>query len=58
MALYKLQKDPLNMSRDGSVRKECGNNRYLSIPLHDLTNTDYIEYKAWVDAGNTPEASD
>ena len=27
------------------------------IPTDD-TNTDYIEYKAWLAAGNTPEAAD
>lgn len=27
------------------------------IPLTDEDNSDYIEYKEWLDAGNTPEAS-
>ena len=31
------------------------------IPIHSpscLTNQDYIEYKAWLDAGNTAEEAD
>ena len=27
------------------------------IPFDEL-NTDYLEYKEWLDAGNTPEAAD
>ena len=30
----------------------------LCIPLVDPLNKDYVVYKAWVDAGNTPEAAD
>ena len=28
------------------------------IPFNDLDNRDAVEYKAWVDAGNTPDAAD
>ena len=28
-----------------------------TIPIDD-GNRDYIEYKAWLDAGNTPQAAD
>ena len=30
----------------------------LCIPLIDPLNKDYVVYKEWVDAGNTPEAAD
>ena len=33
----------------------------LYVPIAEpscLTNIDYIEYKAWLDAGNTPEDAD
>jgi len=36
--------------RNGQPDKAC-------IPFDDA-NTDYIEYKAWLDAGNTPEEAD
>tara|TARA_R100000008_G_C3540559_1_gene144522 strand:- start:45 stop:230 length:186 start_codon:yes stop_codon:yes gene_type:complete len=32
----------------------------VCVPIHPpscLTNTYYVEYKAWLDAGNTPEAA-
>ena len=28
------------------------------VPLTDESNMDYVSYKAWLDAGNTPEAAD
>ncbi len=28
------------------------------VPLGDIDNRHYQEYKAWLDAGNTPEAAD
>ena len=30
----------------------------LCIPLTDPLNIDYVVYKEWVDAGNTPEDAD
>ncbi len=32
-------------------------NTRVTFPIDDDSNVDYIEYKAWVDAGNTPDAS-
>ena len=54
MAIYKLQKPALE-SEATSVLLDQGGGNFLSIPLSDTTNTDYIEYKAWCDAGNTPD---
>ena len=54
MAIYKLQKPALE-SEATSVLLDQGGGKFLSIPLSDPTNTDYIEYKAWCDAGNTPD---
>ena len=56
MALYKLTK-----TGDGfaaCVRKNVSSTESIIIPLSATDNTDYIEYKAWLDAGNTPEAAD
>ena len=56
MALYKLTK-----TGDGfaaCVRKNVSSTESIIITLSATDNTDYIEYKAWVDAGNTPEAAD
>ena len=58
MALYKLVNEPYGSTKLGAIRKqESGSNVIISIPL-DSNNTDYQEYLAWVDAGNTPEAAD
>jgi len=57
MALYKLVKDPIE-NTDVVVRKDLGGGNYIEIPLSATTNADWIEYKAWVDSGNTPEAAD
>ena len=52
---YKKLIDPITKkeSTNTILRKEDN----ASIPFDDA-NTDYIEYKAWLDAGNTPEAAD
>ena len=51
--MYKKIKGP-----DGkeltSIRRKADN---ACIPFDDA-NTDYIEYKAWLEAGNTPEEAD
>ena len=63
MAQYKQIKDPST----GSVSTKFISTTFIStnkgtitkhIPLDEPDNTDYIEYKAWIDAGNTPEAPD
>ena len=54
MAIYKLQKPALE-SEATSVLLDQGGGKFLSIPLSDPSNIDYIEYKAWCDAGNTPD---
>ncbi len=52
--IYKLQK---NLQGDvSSVCKDCETYR-LDIPFV-ADNKDYIEYLAWVAAGNTAEAAD
>ncbi len=56
---YKLVADHINPATGKTVtaieviRKEDN----ARIPFDD-DNRDYIEYKAWLDAGNTPEAAD
>lgn len=57
MAIYKLQKSELQ-TEASSVLLDDGSGTVLSIPLSDPHNTDYIEYKAWCDAGNTPDPLD
>ena len=57
MAIYKLKKSELQ-SEASSVLLDDGSGTVLSIPLSDPSNTDYIEYKAWCDAGNTPDPLD
>lgn len=59
MAEYKLFKN-LEGETSGVMRRlgTVGTSRReLYIPF-DLKNTDYIEYLAWVDNGNTAEAAD
>tara|TARA_B100001057_G_C22227764_1_gene710787 strand:- start:65 stop:235 length:171 start_codon:yes stop_codon:yes gene_type:complete len=52
---YKYLKDFVTntTATDVILRKEDN----ACIPI-DEGNRDYIEYKAWLDAGNTPEAAD
>jgi hypothetical protein len=58
MALYKLVNEPYSSTELGSIiKQESGSNVIISIPL-DSNNTDYQEYLAWVEEGNTPEAAD
>jgi|TARA_B100000900_G_scaffold99910_1_gene82597 hypothetical protein len=45
---------------DGNPIAECVIKRISDgavIPF-DEENVDYIEYKTWIDAGNTPQAAD
>ena len=58
MSLYKLQTklpgDPFQF-----IIKKGPSDRPDSIFKDgNLNNPDYVEYKEWVDAGNTPEAAD
>ena len=54
MAYKLLENDPQTGAANKNViRKSDG----AAIPFDD-ENKDYQEYKAWVDAGNTPEAAD
>lgn len=53
MAEYKLRHNPKLNKVDAILKKTEG----LVIPI-DTENTDYTKYLAWVDAGNTAEASD
>ena len=55
--MYKLTKDPITQAQDRMVIKKLGNGHELHIPFKD-ENIHYIEYKAWLAAGNTPEAAD
>ena len=59
MALYKLKND-FKGDLSGIIKNlgTVGTSRYeIYIPIAP-DNTDYQEYLAWVDAGNTPEAAD
>jgi len=53
MAEYKLRNNPKLDKVDAILKKTEG----LVIPI-DTENTDYKEYLAWVDAGNTADAAD
>ncbi len=50
MALYKLTKTGEGFP--ACVKKNVGTNQSIIIPLNAPGNSDYIEYQAWVDAGN------
>tara|TARA_R100000458_G_scaffold2569_1_gene2102 strand:- start:2301 stop:2468 length:168 start_codon:yes stop_codon:yes gene_type:complete len=53
---YKLSK--LNSAgKQTTVIRTNADGTKTYIPFEDL-NSDYIEYKAWVAAGNTPEEAD
>ena len=52
---YKLVKDP--MTSEINVVNKIFTGRCLSIPF-DEANTDYQEYLAWVEEGNSPDPAD
>ena len=54
---YKLIKNPRTGETDQCIQYTDSSNIIKFIPYAE-DNTDYIEYKAWLDAGNTPEAAD
>ena len=58
MAQYKQMKDPSTGSVSTKFISSIEGSVIKHIPLDAPDNTDYIEYKAWLDAGNTPEAAD
>ena len=51
---YKLVADSPTMGPANVVKRKEDN---ADIPFND-ENYDYQQYKAWLDAGNTPEAAD
>ena len=53
--IYKLVKDP--SSNTENVVMVTIDGVQWSIPFDD-DNTQYQQYKVWLEAGNTPEASD
>ena len=54
---YKLIRDPRTGNTDQCVQYTDSSIIVRLIPYYE-DNTDYIIYKAWLDAGNTPEAAD
>ena len=56
MALYKLQKNSLTGQVEAII-KNISESRKLGIPLNEDC-PHYVEYLAWVAAGNTAEAAD
>ena len=59
MALYKLTKT--GEGYPACVKKTVSTGdvkESIIFSVNATDNPDYIEYKAWVDAGNTPEAAD
>ena len=59
---YKLAGKHTDNAPDGNGGKDIDTQIFRTsdgaiIPTDD-TNTDYIEYKAWLAKGNTPEAAD
>ena len=59
---YKLAGKHPDNAPDGNGGKDIDTQIFRTsdgaiIPTDD-TNTDYIEYKAWLAKGNTPEAAD
>ena len=54
---YKLIKDFITGKTDQCVQYTDSSSIVKLIP-YDEDNTDYVIYKAWLDAGNTPEAAD
>ena len=56
MALYKLTKT--GEGYPACVKKNVSDKESIIFSVNATDNPDYIEYKAWLDAGNTPEAAD
>ena len=54
---YKLVKDPMTGKTDSVKLTGSPDENVLIIPFDD-NNSHYVEYKAWVAAGNTPDPAD
>ena len=58
MAKYKLLWDSINKKENGVLLKsDDSDSSGLGIPF-DPSNTDYQEYLAWVEEGNTADPAD
>ena len=57
---YKLIRNPMTGVEDGVRLSSDTDNivKIIDIKNANSDNCDYLEYKAWLDAGNTPEAAD
>lgn len=54
MADYKLLKSPYDNTTDKVVLRK----KDMAYIPYDDDNRDYIEYKVWLDEGNTPDPAD
>jgi hypothetical protein len=54
MIMYQLLKDRVTNEIENIVKRTADN---AFIPF-DLNNTDYQEYLAWLEEGNTPEEAE
>ena len=57
---YKLIKNPMTGVEDGVRLSSDTDNivKIIDIKNANSDDCDYLEYKEWLDAGNTPEAAD
>jgi|TARA_B000000565_G_scaffold118135_1_gene88989 hypothetical protein len=57
---YKLIKNPMTGVEDGVRLSSDTDNivKIIDIKNDSSDDSDYLQYKAWLDAGNTPEAAD
>lgn len=52
---YQLYNSPLEGQENGICRhNDDGSSSYIPA---DINNRDWVEYQAWLDLGNTPEAA-
>ena len=57
---YKLLKNPMTGTVDNVRLSSDTDNivKIISIKNDNSDDSDYLEYKAWLDAGNTPDPAD